>query len=225
MEARARSLADQDNSTFPTSAQYLEYLSDRGEELWDRMLAAGLKPAVTTTSVTATGAASYTLGTTPISVLSVERNDGQERIPLHRAEDWELPALRSIGSGNGFADFYEITGGATGALSLELYPLPSTGTYTVRYVPRFTRFTAGSDVFFGPPRSDRFMVVGAAIDALGKEGDTASDLRKELAIVFEDIIRYAQIQDAQHTSRVRDVYVNRRRYYPFDDLRVRREDW
>ncbi len=225
METQARVIADQDESTFPTSAQYREFISDAAQELWGRMIAAGLKPGQTATQVTATGAASYTLGTTPLVVLSVERHDGTERLPLQRAAEEDLPSWRSMTGSQAFA--YDLVGGATGALGIELFPPTSTGTYTVRFIPRFVRFTSGADTWFGPARSDEFIVRSAAATALGKEGDRAGEKMQldRADKVWGDIVQMASWQDAQYPGRVRDARPDiGRRYRPFDDYRVRRDD-
>lgn len=214
LEARARVRADQDQSTFPTSAQYLSLISDAAEELWNRMVAAGSKPAQTATPITATGAASYTIGTNVLTVLSVERHEGTERVPLARAQEEELPWLRGLSAGQ--AERYDLVGGATTALSLELFPNPTSGSYTVRYIPRFTRFTAGTDNWYGSPRSDEYIVVSTAIKALRKEGDDARDLARELDAIFEDVVRMAPWQDAQHPGRVADRRFHGHFRRPFD---------
>lgn len=220
LEARARIRADQDNSTFPTSAQYLVLIADAAEELWNRMVAAGCKPAQTAVQIAATGASSYAIGTNVLAVLSVERHEGAERLPLRRAQEEILPHLRSLGTGPG--EFYDLVGGATSALTLELFPNPASGTYTVRYVPRFTRFTAGSDNWYGPPRSDEYVVLSAAMKALRKEGDDARDLESELAAVFEDVVRMAPWQDAQSPGTIADRFPRHRdRRAPFDHPAVR----
>jgi hypothetical protein len=227
MEARARVRADQDESTFPTSAQYLQLIADSGEELWSRMVAAGLKPAQTLVTVNANGAANYTIGTNVMVVLSVERQDSSEKIPLARAQEEDLPYLRSMGTNQ--AGWYDLIGGATSALTIELFPVPASGTYFVRYIPRFTRFTSGADVWYGPPRSDEYIVVSTAARALGKEGDKAgaAALDKELDKIWEDVVRMASWQDAQNPGVVRDARQwdwNGRRRWPFDDYGVRNGD-
>lgn len=214
LEVRARVRADQDQSTFPTSAQYLSLIADAAEELWNRMVAAGNKPAQTSVAVTANGSASYTIGTNVLTVLSVERNEGQERLPLRRAQEEMLPFLRGLGSGLG--EWYDLVGGATAALTLELFPNPPSGTYTVRYIPRFTRFTSGSDNWYGPPRSDEYIVVSTAIKALRKEGDEARELVRELEAIFEDVVRMAPWQDAQHPGTIADRRFGPRIRRPFD---------
>jgi hypothetical protein len=225
MEARARVLADQDQSTFPTSAHYLEFISDGAQELYGRMVAAGLVPARTDTPVTLNGATSYSLGTSVQVVLSVERHEGNERIPLQRAQVEEVPYLRGA-AGSGVPTHYDLVGGATAGLSIEFYPLPQTGTITVRFIPVFTRFTAGGDNFYGPPRSDEYIVVYAAIAALGKEGEEAGRLGGKLKAIYDDILQFASWQDAQNPGRIRDVRRNHVRHYPFDDFRVSPEwDW
>lgn len=223
IETRARIRADQDQSTFPTSAQYLELISDAAEELWNRMVAAGCKPAQTALQITATGASSYNLATNVLSVLSVERHEGVDRLPLVRVQEEDLPALRSLTT-NYQATHYDLVGGAVATLTIELLPTPSSGLYTVRYIPRFTRYTLTTENWFGPPRSDEYIVVATAIKALRKEGDEARDLVQELNAIFEDVVRMASWQDAQGTGRVRDIHRPGSRYRPFDDWRARDED-
>lgn len=225
LEARARIRADQDGSTFPTTAQYRELISDAAEELWNKMIAAGFKPAQTSATLTATGAASYTVASNVAVILSVERVEGRDRLPLRRAEEYELPYLRSVSS-NSQATHYDLVAGSVSSLTIELFPTPLTGQYVVRYVPRFTRFTTGADQWVGLPASDSYIVLHAARAALRKEGDPARDIDGELAEVYEQVCRMASWLDGQFPGRIRDArhaHDDRDRF-PFDDFRAKGVD-
>src|SRR5262245_58460211 len=98
LRTRAREKADQDNSTFPTDAQYNSWLNEAGGAVWRRLVGAGWRPIRTAVSLTANGAASYTIGTDVHSVLDVSRTTPSQNIryPLERVNPEELQPLEPL---------------------------------------------------------------------------------------------------------------------------------
>ncbi len=86
LRTRARALADQDDSDFPTDTQYDTWLDVAKVEVYYDLLAAGWSPNYTTTTVTANGATSYTLasGAQIATVQSVCYSSNGQWIPLPR---------------------------------------------------------------------------------------------------------------------------------------------
>lgn len=73
IRSRARVKADQDNSTFPTDAQYNDIIDEVAKEVWGDLIQAGWPAETENYSVTMNGTGSYELGT-PRSVASFTPN-------------------------------------------------------------------------------------------------------------------------------------------------------
>lgn len=203
--------ADQDNSTFPTDAAVNEIIDRAARTVWRRMLAAGWKPDRTTVNITANGASSYTVGT-DVSIVHSVMYLGQAagsgfRHPLHRVKPEELPDL--LANPNSMpAIAYDLIGGATSAMTIEFYPVPSSGLYEVRYSKRFPGFTADGDNWFGPDGSDELIIFTAAIDCANKEEDPGrlvEGLRERLKERWGEVIEAAGWMDSQGQQTVRDA--------------------
>lgn len=222
LRTRARARADQDGSGFPSDAQYNEWLADSVADVWNRLIAAGGVPGRTEVSVTATGAATYSVASDVHSVLSVDRQEGSQFFPLRPVQLEDVPGLRSVGTGP--AEFYGLLGGATSALLLELLPRPASGTYSVRYIPQAVRWTSDSDAWLGPARTDEYLVLVTANRALKKGGDDAGPLAPEIRDLWAEVVQHLPWRDAQGPGRVRDV-MGRLTYLPGDFRVAGVDDW
>lgn len=207
LRTRARDRADQ-GTAFPTDTQFNTYIDQATADVWRRLVAAGWKPGRITVSITANGSASYNIGTDVHVVTEVARVEGALYTVLQRVKDESLTELRSIIGSPAFA--YDLTGGATTAVAIELLPRPSTGSYEVRYIPRFAGFTADSDNWYGPDGSDELIVLGAAIRGLEQEDGNTDALMRDMKFRWQEIIEQASWLDTRNPPTVRDVYGTRR---------------
>lgn len=178
------------------------------------MLAAGWKPDRTIVTITATGAASYTVASDVSIVNSVVfvsgTGTGAVRFPLTRVKPEELNDLITITGSP--AQKYDLIGGGTSALTIELYPNPPSGTYEVRYSKRFPGFTNDADNWIGPDGSDELIILTAAIECVNKEEDPGNMLRALEARLKErwaEVIEAAGWVDAQGQQTVRDTHAKR----------------
>jgi hypothetical protein len=208
LRTNARARADQDSSTFPTDAQYNMYLDKAGSRVWRQLVRLGWKPDSTTVTIAATGAAAYPLEGNQVgdgivlNIQYVHRVDGQTRYAIPRVKEEERAALQSR---TGDATRYDLIGGALSVMEIELYPIPSTGTYEVRYTKGFPGFTADSDVWFGPEGTDELIELDAAIQGTLKENGDASDLRKQLDATWDEVIQSIGWLDSNNPGTVRDA--------------------
>lgn len=201
--------ANQEGGDFPSEDALNDIIDRAAASVFRRLLAAGWTPSRTTVPITATGAASYVLGTDIHSVTSVQRIDGSlYRSQLRRLKPEELPDFQSLVGQ--LATAYLITGGVTTPTSIELYPIPSSGSYEVRYVPRFAGFLSDSDPWYGPDGSDELIILTSAIESSGLEYGDTSLLEKKLNDRWAEVVDGAQWQDAQGQQVIRDVYGTRR---------------
>lgn len=206
-----RVAANQEGGDFPSEDALNDILDRAASGVYRRLIAAGWTPSRTTVTITATGATSYALGTDVHSVTSVQRLDGSLYRPaLTRLKPEELAGYQSLGAS--FATAYLITGGVTTATAIELYPVPTTGSYEVRYTPKFAGFVSDLDQWYGPDGSEELIILTAAIDSVALEYGDTSQLNQKLQERWAEVVDGAQWQDAQGQQTVRDVYAQRRSY-------------
>lgn len=215
-----RVAADQDTSTYPTQTAVNDIIDRAARTVWRRMIAEGWKPLRTTVTITANGVTSYPIGTDVSVVHTVHflGNPGTQfyRVPLKRAKPEQLPDLLAFPAGMP-ACAYDLIGGGTSTMTIELYPVPNSGTYEVRYTPKFAGFASDSDTWFGPDGSEELIILTSAIECVNKEGDPAgmvASLEKRLNRRWDEIIETAGWTDSMGQQTVRDAR-NRTRY-PFD---------
>jgi hypothetical protein len=159
----------------PHVDEWKALISEKYGELYATVAEAGLSYFESTTNITATGAASYAMPASLLTLLSVDfvvsASTGELR-PLRLL----MPQERSTWSGSGGeARRYAFTG-ASGA-SIELWPRPSSGTYRLTYVAQSPDLANSSDstqVDVVNTDGEAFLVWGVAAMASDK---AETDLR------------------------------------------------
>lgn len=113
----------------------------------------------------------------------------------------------------GDADTYRVVGS-----TLELNPPPTSGVYTVRYVPVPAELTDDADTFDGVLGWDEYIVVAVSIDVLDKEdGDQNTIMRLENRLArLKDRIKLA----AQNAEMSEAVTIAKVRVSAFDRVRM-----
>lgn len=228
LRTSTRVAADQDNSTFPTDVALNDILDRAAKAVWRLMVRAGWKPDRTTQTITATGATAYNLSTDISVVHSVaylgSSGPSTFRSLLRRVKPEELQDLLSL-SNTGQAVAYDLIGGGTSTMSLELYPVPSSGIYEVRYTKRFLGFASDADNWYGPDGSDEVVILTAAVECILKEGNPANTLKAvqdRLDMRWTEVCDHAGFTDSTGQQTVRDT--NRRNMlmqgFGFDALDV-----
>src|SRR5688572_18187371 len=203
LRTRTRQRADQVQSNYVGDSEVDSYINEALRSVHYEMTCSGIFPEESSTDITATGAASYTLPEL-ISILSVERVSGNTYVPMRRIEKPEASAMRSIASGT--AILYDVSWSLRAAPSIRFFPKPGSGTYTVRYIPPVTALVADGDTVFAGSGWDQLIVVAAAISCVRREnGDTRGleEERKELLVRLQ---REAQARDWTYPSRITPSY-------------------
>jgi hypothetical protein len=220
LRTSTRVAADQDISTYPTDVAVNDIIDRHARAVWRRMIAVGWKPTRTTVSITANGATSYPLGTDVSTVNSVQYlgtpGSNTFRQVLNRVKPEDLADLLSSPPGTP-AVAYDLIGGGTSTMTIELYPVPSAGSYEVRYTPRFPGFAADADPWFGPDGSEELIILASAIECANKEGDPSdlvAALQRRLTERWADVIEAAGWADSMGQQTVRDS--RRKNRLPFD---------
>lgn len=199
LRTRVRQRADQENSTFVSDSELNRYINDAMEWVYYEMTCSGLFPDETSFSITANGAASYTLPEIN-TIITVERQDGSNFIPLRRAERAEVPNFRSVA--NGLAWVYDITWGLRAVPSIKFYPTPNSGTYIVRYIPPVTLLSADGDLVYNAGGWDGLIVLDAAVKCVKKEGGDSIPLERERQEMLVRLRSEINHRDAYNPARV-----------------------
>lgn len=175
LRGRARLRADHTDGSRPTDAQYNIWINEAGREVHSDLIGAGLKVNTTTQSITANGAASYSLnsGNPVFGVTAVHQLVGGQAQEVRPVNPQDLASLRSLGVFSGIAGFYEVRLDFTTGLVIEFLPRPTGGSFTVDYILPFTSFAADGTLWRGPTSSDELIVLRVAAKALRNEGETA----------------------------------------------------
>lgn len=175
---RARSAADM-RDNFVTSTEWLRWLNVE-RYLLDVFLARnGVLTQQNTATVTANGAASYTI-TAPMAVLGVYEYKNSRYRRLKAADAIDGAHRQSDITGN-TANFYSLlTTSGSEDLQLILYPNPSSGTYKVSTIAQPTALTLTTDTVTYPMGWEERLVLGLARRALAKEESPTDNVSRQI---------------------------------------------
>ena len=189
---RAKSAADMHDG-FPSITTWLYFLNAEFNKLWVKLIRSGYPPSVTYTSITATGAASYSI-TEPSAVIAVYGISTSApatqyyNIPVKRG--WEQTFLRTSTYPKECYISSDIT---AGTLVVKFSPSPSSGTFYVVNVPKppkivsTTPASGQSNSVNLPFGWEERIVLGMAQRALAKEETINPAIENELQAVDEQI--------------------------------------
>jgi hypothetical protein len=156
------------------SSEWKALISEAYGELWSIVSEAGYRYFESKTTVTATGATSYTEPADHYSTLRIVRNDASGiEDPLDELMEQEEPYVKGR---VGDARYWTLADD-----QLFLYPNPSSGTYTWYYLEQPTDLSSYADaaiVDVVSPAGEAFLVWNVAVKALSK---SESDVRLAMA--------------------------------------------
>jgi hypothetical protein len=205
LRTRARTRADQDDSTFPSDTEYNDWLDEAAKEVWYDLIQAGWPINFSEASKTATGSNPLALGVTGVAfVRGVFRLSSGRYIELARLNEGDRGTLMGR---SGDASYYNVRiDPALGAV-VELLPLPSSGTYVIQYVPEHPGFAADATEWYGPARSDELLTLKAAAKGCRKEGNDqgAMALDREYLMLLDKVQSMSSWFDMRNAATVRDV--------------------
>ncbi len=195
MITRVRQRTDTVNSDFVTDAEITQLVNTAYKELYGMLVTKTLHRAETTYDFEADDSASYPLPSDLFSVIAVYRNEGEDMYPLERFQDKFRPGTRS-----GEATMYRVQG-----VNLILYPKPSSGDYTVIYVPLPADLSDPADMLDGVLGWEEFVVLEAAICVLEKEESDTSKLEYKRDRILKRIRDEAEGVELTETPRLVNV--------------------
>lgn len=209
IRTRARIRADQTNSTKPDDVSYNYWIDEACKEVWGDLLQAGWPVDYSSTTITATGAATYAIGagTNIFSVNGVFYFNGGQTYELKRVNQANVAALRAQAAMSNLASYYEVRVSPTAGLVVELYPRVTSGTYTVQFTADHPGLASDVAIWYGPNRSDELVTLRVAAKGLHNEGmdRDAHFLEKEYDALLAKLQNQASWIDARNPATVRDV--------------------
>lgn len=125
-----------DMENFVSQATLLRWANTVHPQFVAKIARHGWAPIISSYTITATGATSYTPTSsgTPvemIAIVGVYRSDGDSFIKLRPVDHAQKPSTTSYEQ----ADYFRVRTLEAGGVSIELFPVPSAGTYIVDYIP------------------------------------------------------------------------------------------
>lgn len=165
---RIRQRSDNEHSTsdFIDPDELIGLVDTHHKELYALLVENNIHQIEATQSLTATGALTYPVLDDYYGVVGVFRVESGSRLPLGR-HDWRFKLNPSV---TGPAVTYRIFNDGTSGL-IEFDPIPASGDYEIRYIPRPTDLTAGNQDVDGVLGWEEYIVCAGARDVFEKEGN------------------------------------------------------
>jgi hypothetical protein len=208
LRSNAQIRADQDSADYPSAAAWNIWLDEAAKEVWYDLCAAGWPANFQTTTVTATGARTYSLGVAQVAfVRNVMTFIGGQYYTLYRINEGKRAQLLSLTSTpTGYSEYYDVFVDPAQGYVIELLPVPQGGTYQVDFVPEYAGFGSDAGVWYGPARSDELIELRAAAKGCRKESrlQDAQALDAEYDRLFEKVSAMASWVDQRNPAMIRD---------------------
>lgn len=169
LRTRVRQRTDNENSNFVTDDELTQLINTEYKELYGLLVRYSLQRTESTSTISADGSSSYALPSNFYSLIGVFRTEGQAQVRLSRFGERFRP-----GTVTGTACQYRLQGA-----NIVLYPTPSSGTYTVLYIPVPSDLSADADTVDGVLGWEELVVINAAIKVLQKEEADTSVLKQD----------------------------------------------
>lgn len=203
---RVRDAADCENQTDRhPDTEITGYLNRSRRLLVGRLARLQLLKTFSTDSITATGAAAYTLSSDFFAVYSVWQSlDNGAFRRLHRHTGADFP-FGQTGIAGDNPRSYDIAETSAGVHKISFLPQPSTGTFIVQYIAAPTDLASGSDTFVFPLAWDEWVILDAAIQVLSKDDLPWSHLAARKQEIEEEIDAAASSRDLLESAHIRDV--------------------
>lgn len=195
---RQRSNNEHTNGQFVTDAELTSLINVSYKDLYGTLVDYSLHRAESTSSITATGAASYALPTDVYSVLNVYRVENGRRTRLPRHSDRLKPGTLDTGD----ACTYRVRGS-----SVVFNPTPASGSYEVEYIPVPNDLVDDDDELDGVLAWEEYVVIEVAMKVLLKEGSVqeADALKNERERLLKRIENQASASEFTETRLVENV--------------------
>lgn len=210
---------NEDEDRFVTNAEIDRWANMAVRELFGLLVRHGMHPAETLHELTADGSTSYTLPANTWAILTVHSvGDSGYRYRLRRHSPRFVPNPTVTGD----AQTYRVIGRRT----LQLYPLPSSGDYEVRYAAIPATLEDDDDELDGVLGWEEYVIVWVARRILLKEGSDVRDLNDTLLDLKMRIQDEAQAYEMTEGAVVQNVnYESPERGAPGDYEFTARPRW
>lgn len=168
-------------------------------ELYGALARQGMHRVESVESITATGAATYSLPADLWAVLTVHRVDNTGEPAMLRRHDHRLRTSSTFAAPG---SSYRVVG-----TSIEFNPRPASGTYEVRYVPVPGTLTADDQTLDGVLGWEEYVVLFVAARLLQKEGShsDADKLKMDARELMQRIQDEAQAAEMSEGSCIQNV--------------------
>ena len=224
---RARRKADMESSPFIGSgagSEELDLFNEAYAEVYSLMCMSGLHMLETDYTIPVDGSTTYTLPTDFFAVLHVLYSSGGEVLPLSRVQPDIETYVRSM-TGNE-ANYYKIRATSTNGRTIQLYPNPDSGTYTLVYVPSCPSLTSDSDVVVERSNSNALLTALLAQKMLAKQGEVNSAVENELNRLYDEVRKESEAVEMTQQGRIQDTrYRTNQRWRDAFDYRLVRDDY
>lgn len=183
-----------DADRFVTNVEVNDLINTGYRELYGHLIRHGMHRSESTLTITADGSATYQMESDFWAVLSVHAvDDSGHYTELRRHDHRHRPDT----SWNSDAQTYRIVGS-----SIELSPIPLTGTYSVRYVPVPPTLSEDDDTIDGVLGWEEYVVLYVAMKLLQKEGshDMANQLKPDMTLLLQRIQDESQAAELNETN-------------------------
>jgi hypothetical protein len=171
---RAQRLADMENSNFVVAAEWRAYCSASYAKLYNKLVQAGIAPIESTQTITATGAATYTLPVDWMATIRIDYLSGGTRPIEMRKISVREEHRYDTGATAAQSVVYRLAGA-----NVKLLPKPASGSYRHLYIPAPIDLDDDADSVDGISGWEQLIVLDMAIAARIKEQSSVDALQSE----------------------------------------------
>ncbi len=210
LRTEVRALTDTVDDEHASDAIVNVWINQGIAELWRKLVLVGAhRYAVQDTISTTAGDQSYDLEDDFLSILSVWRVVGTQRIPLQNVNPVEAPYRNSdTRNAAGGLPRYWIPGGGIDGSGTQIYfdPDPGTFPYGSWYIQTAQLLAADDDAFDGICGFEDWVVLYAALRVFIRQQDPEqAGIAAEMARIESSITASAARRDVGHAPRIADV--------------------
>lgn len=215
IRTRARVRADQDQSTFPTDAQYNDWIDEACREVWFDLLHSGWPPSFSTASLALPAAPATPRGVTMSTDVGVADAAfiravycffGGTFYELRRLNEGDRAGLYST-VGASFPSHYDVRFDNSDGMVVEFLPYVPGAQARIEYVKEHPGLASDGVQLKGPQRMDELVAIKAAAKGCRKEGNDqgAAQLDREYEYLKQCLQDMASWVNMRSPALIRDV--------------------